>query len=62
MAPVTGYGNGEGEAMMCSYFWRGRGGGGEAAPRCRRQTTHRRVAQRSGRLKVVNSEKIWLRV
>jgi hypothetical protein len=26
MAPVTRYGNGEGEAMMCSYFWRGRGG------------------------------------
>jgi hypothetical protein len=33
MAPVTGDSNGEGEAMGCGRFWRGRGGGREAAPR-----------------------------
>jgi hypothetical protein len=32
MAPVMGDGNWEGEVMGCGYFWRGRGGGGEAAP------------------------------
>jgi hypothetical protein len=25
--------------MGCGHFWRGRGGGGEVAPRCRRQMT-----------------------
>jgi hypothetical protein len=34
MMPITGDGNGEGEVIGCSHFWRGRGGGGEAAPRC----------------------------
>jgi hypothetical protein len=34
MASVTGDENGEGEAMRCGRFQRGRGGGGEAAPRC----------------------------
>jgi hypothetical protein len=39
IALVTGDGNREGEAMGCSYFQRGRGGEGEVAPWCRRQTT-----------------------
>jgi hypothetical protein len=39
MAMVTGDGNGEGEVIGCSYFQRGRGGGGEAAPWCRRRMT-----------------------
>jgi hypothetical protein len=30
--------------MGCDRFRRGRGGGGEAAPRCRRRMTHRRMA------------------
>jgi hypothetical protein len=35
MAPIKGYGNGEGETMGCDHFLRGRGGGGgEAAPQC----------------------------
>jgi hypothetical protein len=34
MAPVTRDENWEGEAMGCDRFWRGRGGGGEEAPRC----------------------------
>jgi hypothetical protein len=33
MAPIKGDGNGEGEAMGCDHFFRGRGGG-EAAPQC----------------------------
>jgi hypothetical protein len=39
MTPVTGDRNEEGEAMGCSHFRRGRGGGGEVAPLCRRQMT-----------------------
>jgi hypothetical protein len=31
MASITGDENEEGEAMGCSHFWRGRGGGGEVA-------------------------------
>jgi hypothetical protein len=34
MMPITGDENGEGEVIGCGHFWRGRGGGGEAAPRC----------------------------
>jgi hypothetical protein len=44
MAPVTGDENGEGDVMGCGHFRRGRGGGGEAAPRCGRQTAQRRAA------------------
>jgi hypothetical protein len=33
MVPI-GDGNGEGEAMGCGRFQRGRRGGGEEAPRC----------------------------
>jgi hypothetical protein len=43
MAPITGDENGEGEAMGCDRFQRGRGGGGEAAPRYRRRTTQQRA-------------------
>jgi hypothetical protein len=39
MTPVTGDGNGEGETMGCDNCRRGRGGGGEAAPRCRGRMT-----------------------
>jgi hypothetical protein len=39
MTPVTGDGNGEGEAMGYSHYRMGSGGGGEAAPRCPRRTT-----------------------
>jgi hypothetical protein len=46
MAPVTGDENREGDVMGCGHFRRGRGGGGEAAPRCGRQTTQRRAAWR----------------
>jgi hypothetical protein len=38
IVPVMGDGNGEGEAMECGHFQRGRGGGGEAAPWCGRRT------------------------
>jgi hypothetical protein len=34
MAPITGDGNGKGEAMERGRFQRGRGGGGEVAPWC----------------------------
>jgi hypothetical protein len=44
MTLVTGYRNREGETMGCSHFQRGRGGGGEVAPRCHRQMTQRRAA------------------
>jgi hypothetical protein len=43
MTPVTRDENGEGETMGCGHFWRGRGGGGEAAPWYRRQTTQQRA-------------------
>jgi hypothetical protein len=46
MVPVRGDENGEGEAIVCDHCRRGRGGGGEAAPRCRGWTTQRRVARR----------------
>jgi hypothetical protein len=36
MTLVTGDENGEGEAMGCGRFQRGRGGGGVVALRCRR--------------------------
>jgi hypothetical protein len=49
MVPVTGDGNGEGEAMGCSHFWRGRGAGGEVAPWCQRRMTQIRAEQWSGR-------------
>jgi hypothetical protein len=39
MVPVRGDENGEGEAIVCDHCRRGRGGGGEAAPRCRGWTT-----------------------
>jgi hypothetical protein len=39
MASVTRIENGEGEVMGCNRFRRGRGGGGEATPPCRRGTT-----------------------
>jgi hypothetical protein len=39
VAPITGGGNREGEAVGCDHFQRGRGGGGEAAPQCRGRTT-----------------------
>jgi hypothetical protein len=39
MVPVIRDRNGEGEAMECSHFQRGRGGGGEAAPQCQRWMT-----------------------
>jgi hypothetical protein len=45
MTPVTGDGNGEGETMGCDNCRRGRGGGGEAAPRCRGRMTQRRAAR-----------------
>jgi hypothetical protein len=48
---IMGDGNREGEAMGCSYFQRGRGGGGEVAPRYRRRTTQRRATQWSWRPK-----------
>jgi hypothetical protein len=51
MTPITRDENGEGEAMGCDRFQRGRGGGGEATPRCRRQTTQRKAVRRLGRLK-----------
>jgi hypothetical protein len=41
MTLITRFENGEGEAMGCDRFQRGRGGGGEAAPRCWRRATHR---------------------
>jgi hypothetical protein len=43
----------EGEALGCGRFHRGRGGGGEAAPRCQRRMTQRRAVRRLGRPKVV---------
>jgi hypothetical protein len=46
MVPVIGDENREGEAMRCGRFQRGRGGGGEAAPRCRWRTIKQRAAQR----------------
>jgi hypothetical protein len=46
ITPVTGVGNRERLVMGCSYVWRGRRGGGEAAPRCQRRMTQRRVARR----------------
>jgi hypothetical protein len=49
MAQVTGDKNSEGKAMGCNHFLRGRWGGGEAAPRCQRRMTQRRVARRPGR-------------
>jgi hypothetical protein len=55
MAPIMGDENGEGEAMGCDHFWRGRGGGGEIAPRCRRRTTHRRATRHPGRPKAAAS-------
>jgi hypothetical protein len=52
MTPVMGYGNGEGEAMGCDRFQRGRGGGGEVAPRCQRQMTQQNVATGVWRSKI----------
>jgi hypothetical protein len=52
MTLVTGDGNGEGEVMGSGHFQRRRGGGGEAAPRCRRWTTQRRAVRWSGRSKM----------
>jgi hypothetical protein len=46
MVPVIGDENMEGEAMGCGHFRRGRGGGGEVAPRCRWRTTKERAAWR----------------
>jgi hypothetical protein len=43
MAPIMGYGNGKREVMGCYRFHRGRGGGGKAAPRCRRRMTQQRA-------------------
>jgi hypothetical protein len=37
VAPVLRDGNEEWEAMGCGHFWRGKGGGGDTAPRCQRQ-------------------------
>jgi hypothetical protein len=37
MVPIMGDENEEGEVMGCISFQRGRGDGGEAAPRCQRQ-------------------------
>jgi hypothetical protein len=56
MTPVTGDRNEEGEAMRCSHFLRGRGGGGEVAPLCRRQTTQeeRRGGWRGRRRQLVS--------
>jgi hypothetical protein len=48
MAPVMIDGNGEGEAMGCDHFWRGRREGGEAAPRCRRRTTQKKSSAAVG--------------
>jgi hypothetical protein len=53
MAPVMGDGNGEGEALGCGHFRRGRRGGGEATSRCQRWTTLRRVTRRPVRPKAV---------
>jgi hypothetical protein len=39
MVSVTEYENGEEKALGCDHFRRGRGGGGEVAPRCQRQIT-----------------------
>jgi hypothetical protein len=57
MTPITGDGNGEREVMGCDHFQRGRGGGGEAAPRCRRRMAHRGTMRRPGRPKAVTG--IW---
>jgi hypothetical protein len=57
MPLVTGDENREGEAMGCGHFQRGSGGGGKAAPWCRRRTTQRRAAQRPARPKVAAG--IW---
>jgi hypothetical protein len=43
MILVTGDENGEGKSMGCSHFQRGRDGGGETAPLCRRQMTQQRA-------------------
>jgi hypothetical protein len=53
MALVTGDENGEGKAMGCNHFLRGRWEGGKAAPRCQRGMTQRRVVRRPGRPKAV---------
>jgi hypothetical protein len=53
MMLVMGDGNGEEESMGCNHLQRGREGGDEAAPLCRRQTIHQRVARRPGRLKAM---------
>jgi hypothetical protein len=45
ITPIMEDGNGEGEAMRCIRFHRGRGGGGKEAPRCRRRMTQQRVAR-----------------
>jgi hypothetical protein len=50
ITPVMGDGNGEGEAIGCIRFHRGRWGGGKEAPRCRRRMAQRRVARRPGTL------------
>jgi hypothetical protein len=54
MAPVMGDGNGEEEAILCGRFKRGRGGGGEVASQCRRQTTQRRATWRPARPNVAS--------
>jgi hypothetical protein len=46
MSPVTRDGNGEGEVIGCGHFWKVRGGGGEAASRCRWRMTKQRAARR----------------
>jgi hypothetical protein len=43
MTSITGDRNGKREVMGCDRFQRERGGGGKEAPRCQRQTTHRRA-------------------
>jgi hypothetical protein len=52
MTLITGDENGEGDAMGCDRFQRGRGGCGEEAPRCWRQVTHQRATQCLRRPKV----------
>jgi hypothetical protein len=52
MTSVMGDGNGEGDAIWCGRFWRGRGGGGETTPWCQRRMTQQRAARRPRRSKV----------
>jgi hypothetical protein len=55
MTSVTRDENREGEAIGCGHFRRGRGGGGEEAPQCRRRTTQQSGARWPGRSKAVAS-------